>query len=601
MVKCSESSSEYNERHVLPVVCLTSVATIIGSGILALPVTLYKTPIPIFLSLLTLALLAQIGAVYAVVELLQRARHSQFTYSSSAEERILQQDLRRPSWADVSLYTTANLFLKWRFTRIIFHVSTLGSMVALLVSYGLAGPQAIWQMIAGSANITVVPTLALVMYWALFTFAVIVYVDTLLPVFGSFTVLKGVLFIGVILIVASLPTEARVENMSHLFSDLRGWTEVASPFLMCCVALGGLANTCPVTFNLLPAIPRQGQIRRYRGAVILALFICYLLNIGWVLAVLLVVPRDAEPGLPSLTEAYRRGQISTVPLLATLTRGTAVNGAILRAIEISIGSFIVVSTAVSFFVIAAGLKSFVDGFAKDIAQQSSSVSPKWTRLIAYTFSFGFVLLLVVCNPEGFINVLTRFSSLGLNSQAGFLLFIMLHNCRNKLYESAKKTKPDTSAISVKATNPPEAAQDCESIGLEEQLEAGFLQEDTGTQQNRSRNKPDVSEMPRFTQPAQASLRSYESIPNLPPNAALQSSTLSIQGAARNADSLDVFVLRGRQELMTLHARDPTKASVPVVMSDCVFAVNIGFSFPFFLLASLLAAFGPYLGIKLGHE
>lgn len=571
----------YSEWRVLPVVCLTSIATIIGSGILALPVTLYRTPIPVFLILFTLALVAQIGAVYAIVELLQRARHAQFVRTPFAEEALSHLPGQRPPWADVSLYSIANLFLEWRLTRAVFHVSTVATMLALLVSYGLAGPQAIWQMLAGSANVTVVPTAALVAYWALFTFAVLVYVDALLPVFGSFTVLKGVLFIAVILIVAFLPAQARVETLPHLFTDMHGWMQMASPFLMSCVAIGGLANTCPVTFNLLPPLPKQREIRRYRLAVILALVICYLLNIAWVLAVLLIVPRDASPALPSLAAAYRQGQISTVPLLATLNIGSAVSGPVLRAIEISIGSFILVSTAVSFFVIAAGLKSFIDGFANALAPESSpsASSLPLGRFAAYAAAFGTVLALVVSDPQGFISMLTRFSSLGLNTQSGFFLFIMLYNARRCLH----------------GRDPPPAR--------DSELEAGLLDASTRSPSASCTDLQCVAS--GMAAPTKAAVQSYDSVTAGPARAARCAELLDEREGPvdkRNAMSLDGFALKkSRRELLELRARDPTKATVPVIMRDWVFNANLAVGFPFFFLASLLAAFGPYLGIKLGHE
>ncbi len=315
--------------------------------------------------------------------------------------------------------------------RAVFHFATLFSFVALLVSYGLAGPQAVWQTVSPSAVLSAPPAIVFLFYWLIGTVCVVVFLDLLLPVFGSFTVLKGALFAAVILIVALLPASVRVTTLAALFSDFSGLSRAAAPFLMSCVALGGLPNTCPVTFALLPRSPTRAQVRRFRLAIVVALVICYLLNVGWVVAVVLVVPRTADANMPSLALAYERGQISTVPLIAALNNGGAVARALLRAVDMILELFILVSTGVSYFVISAGLKSFIDGFATDCAPLDPYVGATARRWCAYVLSFGSILFIILSDPAGFISALTRFSSLMLNFQAGVLVFLMLFFCRRR--------------------------------------------------------------------------------------------------------------------------------------------------------------------------
>lgn len=417
-------AGKYNEWAVLPLVTLTSIATVIGSGILALPVTLASTPVPLFLLLFTAALAAQILVVLAVTELLQRARAAQLArgYDSIPSSSVVE---------DVSLYNLARLFLPSLGLRAVYYVSTFLGFVAIIVSYGLAGPQAVWQLMSAATS-SAPPIPVFVFYWAVGTIAVTLFVEQLLPVFGSFTVLKGVLFVAVIFIVAMLPAGARVTSVGGLMADMHGWQNSASPFLMSCVALGGLANTTPVTFNLLPPHPTASQVRRFRGAVILAIFLCYALNVGWVFAVLQVVPRTAPDGKVSLTQAYDEGQISTIPLVAVLHSGDAVGGSVLKSIELIVEMFIVVSTAVSYFVMSTGMKSFLDGIARNPPRQVARIPVFYTQWFLYALSFGSILGLVVGNPKGFISVLTRFSSLTLNLQAGLLLFVMLYYSRTRL-------------------------------------------------------------------------------------------------------------------------------------------------------------------------
>lgn len=440
----------YREWRVLPVSCLTSIATVIGSGILALPVTLYNTAIPVFLILFTVTLFAQIAVIYAVVELLQRAREDSHTLHNTAHFLQQPQSPKSTSESDtpsspqydsipdtpkpkeISLFTLAHLYLSSPFLRYLYYVTTILCFISMLVSYGLAGPQAVWQLMTAGPSQSHPPHALFAGYWAVGSGAVIFFVDYLLGVFGSFTVLKGVLFVGVVAIVAALPSGARVSQLSTLLSDFSGWGHSATPFLMSCVALGGLANTIPVTYKLLPEKPSATEVKRYRFSIILAAVFCYLLNVGWVIAVLQVVPRKDLTGGPSLTNAYLKGQISTVPLIDALHFGHAVRGAVLRAIETIVELFILVSTGVSFFVIAAGMKSFVDG-GLHVLQHGAGMDRGWKKVvptvIAYTLAFGSVISIILANPNGFIAVLTRFSSFALNLQGALLVFIMLLTAR----------------------------------------------------------------------------------------------------------------------------------------------------------------------------
>lgn len=189
----------------------------------------------------------------------------------------------------------------------------------------------------------------------------------------------------------------------------------------------------PVTFALLPDYASKQQVGRYRAAVVLALGVCYLLNIGWVVAVLQVVPREAAAGEMSLAVAFDDGLISTVPLIETLAKGGKVKEGVLGVVEGFVEMFIFVSTGVSYFVVAAGTKSFVDGVAGNLDIVFPGIEERgWLgRAVCYVGSFGSVLYIIIANPKGFIQVLTRFTSFTLNLQAGVLLFVMLYFSRRK--------------------------------------------------------------------------------------------------------------------------------------------------------------------------
>lgn len=454
--KGAHAHDDFKTWHMVAVTTLTSIATIIGSGILALPVTMYHTSIQVFLVVFTVVLFAEIGTIYAMVELMQRVVIDERRgHSSSARAALVgaeASDNCVPDYstlspnasaesvppsptprAQVSLFTIARVYLPNAFLRYAFHIATLGALSALIISYGLAGPQALWQLTHPPPAPSQPPLSLLFSYGLVGSLGVIFFVNFLLPFFSSLTVVKGALFLAVVFIVAALPDAAKTTSMSSLLSEPSRWDTFAVPLLMGTVALGGLANTMPVTFNLLPAGASARQVRHFRNASVLGVVICYVLNIGWVLAVLQVVPRDAAVGKPSLVAAFQNGQISTVPLIETLSGSTRVSSSLLQAVEAIVQLFILVSTVVSFFVVSAGCKSYVDGAivaAHDtLTRHRVAVPVAAVRAFAYFVTFGWILLTIVTDPDGFISVLTRLSSLSLNVQSGALLFYMLHRSR----------------------------------------------------------------------------------------------------------------------------------------------------------------------------
>lgn len=482
----TNEANTYHEFHVLVVTALTAVATIIGSGILALPVTLYDTAVPLFLLVFTVALFAQIAVVYATVELLQRSRmsHQLPTFAASAaaaNEHISSPsassstqvtnddgDVERqqqsatniatsPSSAvvaavnieniylplppssttspvEASLFSLARLYLPISALRYPFHVLSFFSFVSILTSYGLAGPQALWQLVIPPPVPLQPPLFVFLAYSVIGIVAVVFFVDVLLPFFSSLTVVKGCLFVVVVIVVACLPSSARITSFFDLFTVQSAYSSIAVPFLMSTVALGGLAVTIPVTYRLLPPRPSRQQVANYRAAAVVGLILCYVLNIGWVIAILQVVPRQAASDKPSLASAFQKGQITTIPLIETLSEHTFMSSRLLHMVEIVVQLFILISTIVSFFVMAAGCKNYMDGFAHSVHEQlfkhGHSVNIRFVHTLAYCISFGPVIALVLINPKGFIVVLTRFTSTVLNLQAGFMIFVMLYFCHH---------------------------------------------------------------------------------------------------------------------------------------------------------------------------
>lgn len=423
----------YNEFRALTIVTLLSIATVIGSGILALPVSLFQTSVLPFIFLFTLSALSQVAVICTAVELFQRARLAVSAPSFQPTYNSIQSDPFPPYQPpDVSLFTLCQLYLSTRLSRISFYVTTYISFIALLISYGLAGPQALWQLISPQSVYTHTPALVLLSFWAIGTACVVFLLDRLLGVFGTITVLKCTLFSAVVVIVAVLPPSARISSVSNLISDSSQWQHCTIPFLMSCVALGSVVNTMPITFKLVPLNATPANIRNYRTAVILAILLCYLLNIAWVLAMLQVVPREAPNGAPSLTNAYTQGQISTVPLVDVLHSKSAMQGDMLHMVQVAVGIFVFISTGVSFFIMSAGLKNFVDAALHSLNEsyQMGTQGALIGKILAYIISFGSIIIIVLANPNGFITILTNLSSFAASFQAGLMVFIMLYTCRS---------------------------------------------------------------------------------------------------------------------------------------------------------------------------
>lgn len=437
----SPSEEEYNPWRVIPVITLLSIATIIGSGILALPVTLHHTSLQVFLVVFTIAYVAYVGSVYAVVEVFQRITlhlsdrraEEQANGSSSSDPSspmLSSTSLQETSSKNITLFAIADMYLPSNILIWLFHICALLSFLGLIMSYGLAGPQALWQVLYPPPASSFPPVSMFFGYSFVGVIAVIFFMNTLLPVFSSLTILKGLLFIGVVVIVAALPQSAHVTSFKNLFLQSSSFLSGVEPFLVAMVALGGLSNTMPVMYALLPEQPSRRQIKHFRASVLSGLTICYLLNVGWVVALIQVVPRD---GKSSLSSAYVLGQISTVPLVENLVGLPDVSPRIIHAVTLIVQLFILVSAAVSFFIISAGFKSYIagvaDGLRKSLEMHGWYVPEKIARSIAYTLVFGTLIFFIVKNPNGFLVVLTRLGSLTLSAQSCFLVFVILYYSR----------------------------------------------------------------------------------------------------------------------------------------------------------------------------
>lgn len=317
-----------------------------------------------------------------------------------------------------------------------FYGAALLQFVAILTSYGLAGPQAfhaLYALVTGTEATALqegVPRWAILTFILPFSAVICGALDAVLPALSAATAVKGLLFTGVIVLVSALPAMAGGNPVPPALAA--GVADrMTGPFLMGTVALGGLANVLPVMWDSMGGAPTRAQVRLLRASVVGAIACCWALNLVWCRAVLAIVPRTAAAGLPSLAAAHAAGQISTVPLIQQLRVVAAASGRAsspaATALHALVDAFVAISVTVSFGVMGAGYRHLVDGLADGAGLP---------RLAAYVPAFGAVAALAATNPAGFIAVIERASSLGLNVQAGFFVVYMLWNARRKEREHA---------------------------------------------------------------------------------------------------------------------------------------------------------------------
>lgn len=413
--------------------------------------------------------------MYAVIELIQRSRATSSVHekpptvntvyeSTSSDIESQPVTCNRP---EISLFTLACMYLPYSVLRYAFHILSYLTFVSILVSYALAGPQAIWQLLSRPSVSLTPPPAVFFLYSVIGILAVVFFVEALLPFFSSLTVVKGGLFVAVVILVMYLPPGAHIMTFGELLLEPPAYSSVAVGFLMGTIALGGLAITTPVTYRLLPSNPSAGQLKRYRNAVLAGLFTCYVLNIGWVIAILQVVPRD-DGTSASLKHAFAEGKITTVPLIESLRGKTLVSPQLLHSVEIIVQLFIIISTIVSFFVMAAGCKNYMDGFSESV--QHGLISNGWVNEVAlrakswlidacaYLVAFVPIVALVMANPKGFITMLTRLTGAVINLQTGFMLFVMLYFCRVSRTSENDNQEDSGISSSVPDSEQPKQAQ-----------------------------------------------------------------------------------------------------------------------------------------------
>ncbi|XP_035827472.1 uncharacterized protein LOC101853253 isoform X3 [Aplysia californica] len=448
-----------------------TIATILGTGILGLPVTLVNSGLYPFLITFILDAVVQSLLVHFFVDLLQRAvaaQHVEQREESVPLNTMLEEDIDLESddgdeltngaimkgkmqhIREVPLVQPPNLHLLGKLflgcgLQQVFDMLIILQFIALLVCYALAGSEAFAQLI-GIDHFYVIP----VFVWVLTT-AIVFALSLIQPVVSVLTFVKGSLLLGTAMVTFYVGLTV-AEEISNDFSY------IGAPFLMGTVALGGVCNTMPYTFEKVPF--KKNSISKYRLAVQLGLWTCVLLNILWCWAVLDIVPQTIamacsnEAGLSlrrydndsgkmfsglqtcygklSLESAEANGEISTLPLTKLLQRDHPSFTWVAILVEV----FIMVSITVSYLTIGTALHHTLKGIVQSFlakrrgsstgkGKSSKTSAAHWFAITGVSLgAFTIVFAIAMVDPEGFVDILEKLVSFTLNLEVGLFFFLM---------------------------------------------------------------------------------------------------------------------------------------------------------------------------------
>jgi len=337
------------------------VASVLGTGILGLPVKLAQSGFYPFLASYFLCFIMQVMIMFYMVELLQRGRmineadviHAQVfsgsvplsEFSSSVQtdeelEDILNQqedtqhslglpdlnailnrsdsnildlshqpddpDQQQPSnpaaalqhLREPNLHSMGKMFLD-RYSRLVFDVAVMVHFISILISYSLAGSEAFAQLFG-------VEHLYLISPFVIILTLVVVFGTVLLqPIISFLTFGKGTILI--LMVAATAVVGMKVGRPMST-----NWEYVGKPFLIGTVALGGAVNLLAVTFAKIH--PNRNDTVKYLKAIIGGLFTVWVLNVLWCYYLLRIVPQTPAEGPINLLNSNKKGEISPLSL-----------------------------------------------------------------------------------------------------------------------------------------------------------------------------------------------------------------------------------------------------------------------------------------------
>ncbi|XP_062306742.1 uncharacterized protein si:ch211-51h4.2 [Osmerus eperlanus] len=478
-----------------------SIATILGTGILGLPVTIAHAGLLPFLVSFLIGFLVQALLIYLFVDLLQRCQLVQMENfkvcesgrtemedvvleeaavpspeeeeeegedSEEADTGLLQRDsppLTGEEMLQPNLHVLGVLFLSRPMSHA-FNFILLFQFVSIGISYVLAGSEAYASLLQVS-HIYVIPAFT----WTL-SLGILLAQAIIQPITSLLTFLKGLMLIVTVAVTFAVGSEVHLKSTN----DFR---QIGKPFLMGTVALGGIVNVMPLLFSQISH--NRTQIMWFRRAVLGGLATCTLLNVLWCWAVLEIVPQTSvrrssvietitnmsavlsgrDPGQSallfsniSLEESEKAGEIATIPLTKIIILKYTDYAWVAELIQV----FVAVSVTVSFLVMGSAMKHTIDGLVTSLwssrlewmtralerrlpqtlhSCSATSLTSGFVSLLA----FGLIFLVAAGDPRGFVEILDKVVSFSLNTEVGLFVFIMLRVSRLERFQQLSVPLP----------------------------------------------------------------------------------------------------------------------------------------------------------------
>ncbi|XP_030288072.1 uncharacterized protein LOC115590789 isoform X2 [Sparus aurata] len=451
-----------------------TIATILGTGILGLPVTIAHAGLVPFLVSFLVGFFVQALLIYLFVELLQKCQVVQLeslktgvaecivmdqvgVEAPSPTEEEDEDDSSENAEADTGLLQPDAVSLHNQAENLEPNLHLLGH---LFLSRPMS--HAFNCILLFQFHIYVIP----VFTWIL-TLAILLAHTVIQPVTSLLTLLKGILLIVTVAVTFAVGSEVGLQSSS----DFR---QMGKPFLMGTVALGGIVNVMPLLFSQISH--NKTQILWFRRAVLGGLTTCTVLNILWCWAVLEIVPQTSlserrtpaetmthpdssiPPGPPSsvspllysnisLEESEKAGEIATIPLTKIINERYRAYSWVAELIQV----FIAISVSVSFLVMGSAMKHTIDGLVTALwSSRLEWLSKAWERNLpnkqhicsarslakGFMSLLGFTIIFIVsmCDPRGFIVMLDKVVSFSLNTEVGLFVFIMLREAREDRFQ-----------------------------------------------------------------------------------------------------------------------------------------------------------------------
>ncbi|XP_033122696.1 uncharacterized protein LOC117121566 isoform X1 [Anneissia japonica] len=466
-----------------------TIASILGTGVLGLPVTAWQSGFTPFLTSFLVDYVMQAFSILLFVDLLQKGQAFLLSTPEKDLEAVPLNELfsddeendSQPSGDDmreslegikrknmsryeensniVNLHKLSELYMPF-YLWMPFDATVFFVLIAVVISFSLAGSEAFAQLFGIENFIHVIPFFVWIQ-----AFSIVIFGDIIKVAITFLTLFKGCILVAVV--VATTGVGAEIDN--PITNDFKHF---GPSFLLGTVALGGVMNILPILYNKVE--PVKEQVQCFFLAAFGGLTTCMILNVLWVLAVLHIVPQtDAECGgkyselanenetstsshlvtsdnpstyCPSysLERSKDNGEISTVPLTSIILDYFPEYNWIGQFIQI----FIAVSLTVSYLTFGSAMKHMLGGVLEAVLPPSSNSNEPTSTLQRVTQSRFFppiVLLLIyvvifgVCmkNPKGFVTVMEFFSSTFLNLEVGFFLIMMIQGSRKDKYRNVE--------------------------------------------------------------------------------------------------------------------------------------------------------------------